>query len=189
MKKRTHGAPSVAITASTTLSCTTAWRGFWLPQSRWPEKRVQIQSYLYYFSLSSATATTGTAGTATSGQAGTSTSMTTGNASMGSGYVLLYQAANIDLKGLGLLSAAKEATEVGIATLEAAAARAPKPSPPTPEPVPVVPETPAPAHPQLAQIFVEEPSKEEPVVVKDVGGSSSPSFVSSSPSSSSPAIP
>ncbi|KAG8893663.1 hypothetical protein FRC01_013447, partial [Tulasnella sp. 417] len=138
---------------------------------------------------SSATTTTGTAGTATSGQTGTSMGMSTAGAGMGSGYVLLYQAANIDLKGLGLLSAAKEATEVGIATLEAAAARAAKPIPPKPEPVPVVSETPAPAHPQLAQIFVEEPSKEEPVVVKDVAGSSSPSFVSSSPASSSPAIP
>ncbi|KIO31711.1 hypothetical protein M407DRAFT_4838 [Tulasnella calospora MUT 4182] len=137
----------------------------------------------------SATTTTGTPVAAITGQTGTPTSMTTGNASMGSGYVLLYQAANIDLKGLGLLSAAKEATEVGIATLEAEAARAAKNSPPKPEPVPVVPETPAPAHPQLAQIFVEEPSKEEPVVVKDVAGSSSPSFVSSSPASSSPAIP
>ncbi|KIO17131.1 hypothetical protein M407DRAFT_229267 [Tulasnella calospora MUT 4182] len=137
----------------------------------------------------SATTTTGTPVAAITGQTGPPTSMTTGNASMGSGYVLLYQAANIDLKGLGLLSAAKEATEVGIATLEAEAARAAKNSPPKPEPVPVVLETPAPAHPQLAQIFVEEPSKEEPVVVKDVPGSSSPSFVSSSPASSSPAIP
>ncbi|KAG8940789.1 hypothetical protein FRC04_005017 [Tulasnella sp. 424] len=136
------------------------------------------------------TTTTGTAGTgAASGQTGTSTGTTTGNASMGSGYVLLYQAANIDLKGLGLISAAQEATEAGIAALEAAAAREPKSIPPKPTPVPVVADNAEPAHPQLAQIFVEEPEREEPVVVKDVAGSSSPSFVSSSPSSSSPAIP
>lgn len=136
------------------------------------------------------TTTTGTAGTgAASGQTGTSTGVTPGNASMGSGYVLLYQAANIDLKGLGLISAAKEATEAGIAALEAAAVRAPKSSPPKPTAIPVVADNAEPAHPQLAQIFVEEPEREEPVVVKDVAGSSSPSFVSSSPSSSSPAIP
>ncbi|KAG8847476.1 hypothetical protein FRB96_001617 [Tulasnella sp. 330] len=65
-----------------------------------------------------ATGTTGNSANATSQPS--STGMTTGttvvpNAGVGTGYVLFYQAANIDLKGLGLVSAAMEAKSAVVA--------------------------------------------------------------------------
>ncbi len=88
-------------------------------------------------------------------------------AGVGSGYVLFYQAANIDMRALGLITkAAKEATDVGRTMLAEAAekAEASKPTPPT-----------------VAQIFVDEPESPRQVPVT----ASSSSFTgSSSPSAS-----
>ncbi|KAG8900822.1 hypothetical protein FRB99_005745 [Tulasnella sp. 403] len=142
-------------------------------------------------------------GTVSGGTAATGTTQGATITGTGSGYVLFYQAADIDLKGLGLAAAVKEATEVGSALLAAselaarnaqhtqsrplgdiemavADDRSPNPTattPPIPAPLVVPPSQPP------AQVFVEEPEDDDKMDVDDKPvRDSSPSFSSSSSS-------
>lgn len=106
-------------------------------------------------------------------------------ASIGSGYVLFYQAVDLDLKGLGLVQAAKEAKEAGTAMLKAQEEAAKTEPAVTEVPEAMLTNTTATS---TTQIFVEEP-EEEPRLIAGGGPSASPNFTATSSSPASVTIP